>query len=256
MTDWLRRYRDGDHLRVWTEIRDAPERDHEAARAVAYEMMGRLRESLGVVCEELERVGYWFASASPCRPPAAADLAAMDSLEREIGPIPLALRAFYEVVGSVDLRCDEDVLADVNQLLDGMFEGSDEEIQEALAALDDDDDPEDAAVIWLGMYDPLRVAPFEEGLGRDDYIYPPELLRARRALSLANDPDSYWGSSAAILLPDTSPDPRLIGETRSFVDYLRTAMSNGGFVGGPFGGDTRAPFSPVVAAIRARILPF
>ncbi len=111
MTDrpFLDRYRAGEHVAVWRElaalgpaVREAPVLDD--ARAVARETMRRVRHNVELLVVRLHALDFRFVDpAQAHEPPTPALLARLDALESEAGPLPLALRAFYEEVGSVCL---------------------------------------------------------------------------------------------------------------------------------------------------------
>ena len=106
---YLTRYLAGEHEAVWRElaamgdgVRDPAVLDD--ARAVARETMRRVRRNVETVVARLRAMGYRFAEpAQVHEPPTPALLARLDTLEAQAGPLPLALRAFYEEVGSVCL---------------------------------------------------------------------------------------------------------------------------------------------------------
>jgi len=62
-----------------------------------------LRQVLERVVAFLQRRGYRFRAEAALVAPSARSKRAMTTLEREVGPLPAALRAFWEVVGAVDL---------------------------------------------------------------------------------------------------------------------------------------------------------
>jgi hypothetical protein len=110
MPTYLERYRAGEHEAVWRELvalgpAVREERVLPDARAVARETMTRALHNVERIVERLTGIGYRFAHPAEVRvPPSAALLARLDRLEAQAGgPLPLALRAFYEVVGSVSL---------------------------------------------------------------------------------------------------------------------------------------------------------
>src|SRR5262245_46097435 len=108
-TTYLARYQNGEREAVWAEllalggaIREEPLLTD--ARAVARETMARARRNLGTLVERLRSLDYQFVYPDEVLvPPDPETLALLDRLEREAGPLPLALRAFYETVGSVCL---------------------------------------------------------------------------------------------------------------------------------------------------------
>ena len=111
MTDrsYLDRYRAGEHVAVWRElaalgpaVRDQP--TYDDARAVARETMTRVRHNVELLVARLQALDFRFVEpARAHEPPTPALLARLDALEAQAGPLPLALRAFYEEVGSVCL---------------------------------------------------------------------------------------------------------------------------------------------------------
>jgi hypothetical protein len=109
---WLNRYRAGDRAQVWTEIVGlGPDlRDDEVnlaeADAVAHETMERVRANIESLIEILPAFGYQFAPAPGTvvyRPPETDVGEHLSHLEEVVGVLPLALRAWYEVVGEVSL---------------------------------------------------------------------------------------------------------------------------------------------------------
>lgn len=120
MSGYLDRYLAGDHEAVWAELRGlGPAVDEEPVRAdadaVARETMGRVRSNVELIAARLREVGYRFGFA--WRPESTAlgntdpvvgtphhDLSrTLAKLEGHNVHLPLSLRAFYEVVGSVNL---------------------------------------------------------------------------------------------------------------------------------------------------------
>lgn len=108
MATWLERYRKGEHEQVWAEMMVAGEHIrreplYSDALAVARETMSRARENIALLRTRLERIGYRFAYPDEAvRPPRSDVQRCIEELERRVGPMPLALRAWYEIVGSVN----------------------------------------------------------------------------------------------------------------------------------------------------------
>ena len=119
---WLERYRAGEHAQVWREI-DAEglalRKNSELwadARDVATDTMRRVRRNAETLSGRWEEMGFefgydwleydaeeWVERQPPhIGRPTARQIAALDRFEKERGPLPLALRAFYEVVGAVN----------------------------------------------------------------------------------------------------------------------------------------------------------
>lgn len=124
MASYLDRYVGGEYEAVWTELCALGEHVRAEpvlsdAQAVAREMMRRVRLNVEMLIQRLASLGYAFAAdpanpgdapvirgedeSLPIEPPTAASLEALALLEREVGPLPLSLHAFYEVVGAVNL---------------------------------------------------------------------------------------------------------------------------------------------------------
>jgi hypothetical protein len=108
MATYLERYLAGERERVWREIVALGDAVREEpaladAEAVAREMMGRVRRNIERLVLHLRERGYGFTNAQPVPTPdenVAGYLAAME----EWGPLPLALRMFWEIVGEVSLE--------------------------------------------------------------------------------------------------------------------------------------------------------
>jgi hypothetical protein len=105
---YLDRYLAGDHERVWSELFlmgeevRGPELFGDAWE-VALETMRRVRANVETVQSRLAELGYPFLDPEgahlPPRPGVAEEIA---RFEADFGRLPLSLRAFYEVVGSVN----------------------------------------------------------------------------------------------------------------------------------------------------------
>ena len=106
---YLERYLAGEHEAVWAELAALGPAVREEpvladARAVARETMTRVRANLERIVARLGEMGYRFADPDRAlEAPDAAVVARLDRLEAALGPVPIALRAFYETVGSVNL---------------------------------------------------------------------------------------------------------------------------------------------------------
>lgn len=94
---------------VWSELvsyGDAVRDESIAtdAHAVARAMMTRARKNVELLVARLHALNYQFAYPDHVwTPPDSAVLSRLDALEGETGPWPLLLRAWFEVVGSVNL---------------------------------------------------------------------------------------------------------------------------------------------------------
>jgi hypothetical protein len=104
----LDRYLAGEHRPVWSELVAAGDevRFEPAAAdalAVAYETMERVNENVRRLIDRLTAIGYRFSSKMPREAPGRKTSKQVQQLERLVGNLPLSLRAFYDVVGAVDL---------------------------------------------------------------------------------------------------------------------------------------------------------
>ena len=231
MSSWLERYRSGDLVQVWTEIvavgpdlwLDA--RTLKDAGAVAQETMRRARANVERLVELLPSVGYVFAQYDEqpvFEAPDAGIVGQLDVLEGRIGALPLALRAWYEEVGRVNLV------------------GSHPEWEYAY----DDALVVDAPIDYVSSEYELWEA--DRGTERE---------RSRFVIDLAPDylhkANVSGGVPYGVEVPSRSGDCLLIGEHHqtTFVNYLRIAFRWGGFPGwdrGAVDGWARPATSPPV----------
>lgn len=106
MNTYLERYLAGEYADTWqaltalgADVRAEP--IMADARAVAQETMRRARHNVERLTERLHQIGYRFQDV-PFVPTTAAQRAELDALERQIGAVPLSLRAWIEQVGTVN----------------------------------------------------------------------------------------------------------------------------------------------------------
>ena len=104
---FLERYKAGEQRQVWEElvsfgdaVREEPL--HSDTWLVACETMRRIRFNTEMLIPRLAVLGWKFRQ-EPLTPPGdgPATTAAMEAI---CGPLPLSLKAFYEIVGGIDLR--------------------------------------------------------------------------------------------------------------------------------------------------------
>jgi hypothetical protein len=218
------RYVAGEHEAVWAElvalgprVREDPEAAD--ALAVAYETMRRVELNVRTVIERLRGIGYLFLpqekgvsswisrmrcgrddSAHAHVSPTARARAQRVSLEKSVGALPLSLRAFYEVVGAVNLIGEHPTVA-----------------------------PPAGAIAT----DPLVVYGLDDALQQVDAMDAEE----RDAIWIAPDDLHKAGTSGgdpyAIAVPDLRADGELLDERHNllFVQYLRLCFRFGGFPG-------------------------
>lgn len=216
--DLITRYRKGEHEGVWHELRS-----HEVvagdfrdeALAVAAETMARVRRNADVLAERLAARGWVAMSGSLRTEPNAQGAKVVQRIEAITGAaLPASLRAFWMVVGGIDLIWDH---------------GSGEQ-------------PPDLGFADIAAMDPLAV----DSPDRAEYVLDewrdqragidPELadpFRLDLAPCALHKANAGGGPAYAVELPFVGADPWFIDEPHNlpFVDYLRLAFRWGGFPG-------------------------
>jgi hypothetical protein len=218
MSNLLERYLRGERRAVWAELAAYGDKVRQEpllsdALAVARATMGRARENVELLVPRLEVLGYNFTYPKFVLVPPEPDvLNRLAALEKLAGELPLSLRAWCEVVGSVN------------------FTGSN-------PAWPEEDDLET-------FRDPLVVEPL---LGVfDEYVYwqyglSEGMFEGDEAdrFPLSISPDEFRkaqvssGSSYKVLVPNPAADALLENEWHetTFVNYLRACFKWGGFPG-------------------------
>ncbi len=218
MTTYLDRYLAGEHERVWEELLSEGAGIREDvlyvdALNVAHETMRRVSANCQTIVARLSSMGYRFdlypdqtrRASTPFKKPLAGINGRIDAIERweGSGPVPLSLRAFWEIVGQVDLI--------------GFHPG------------------------WPRMLDPLVVdSPESAPFDHKEWISfvqegDPEAGPFR--ISLAPDvyhKDNYSGGEPyAMAVPNPGIDGLFEFERHetTFVNYLRLCFRYGGFLG-------------------------
>jgi hypothetical protein len=222
-SDWLDLYLAGERERVWQAMLSwGPDIRGEdpvrSAEAVARETMNRVRANVETLVARLQELGYEFHHPDRVHiPPGANDLARLEEFERRVGTIPLSLRFFYEVVGTVDLTQSWEQLVQWH-----------EPQRESASELQ-----------ILGEYDPLVVGPLgddaEKWADRPGWFYlaPDEFHKANYS----------GGENYHVALPDPRADFPIRGMydvDEFFVPYLRATFSGGGFRGRIEGDEERS----------------
>jgi hypothetical protein len=199
------RYVAGEHAQVWTELialGDGVRRDPSAADAlaVAYETMQRVEANTRTVIDRLSRLGYRFATLPPHRTPGRRKWRQIEQLERLVGALPLSLRAFYDVVGAVDLIGRH----------------------QSIMAPDSSVAPDPLVV--FGVEDALAERESMDDEGRSAITIAPDDLHKENISG---------GDPYTVVVPDQRSDGVLLGERHNllFVDYLRLCFRHGGFPG-------------------------
>ena len=183
--------------------------------------MRRVEANVREITTRLQALGYRSASPQPHQPPEPGARKQVARLEKTVGGIPLALRAFYEIVGAVDWTGEHPSLAPRGDSL---------------------------------APDPLFVFPVEDALalceegfgdGSAIVIAPDDLHKA----------NTSGGEPYEIEVPDLGADGKFLNERRElyFVDYLRLVFRFGGFPG--YDGIDRS-LPPEPAGLSAGLIPF
>lgn len=226
---YFERYLAGEHRQVWLELNalGAGVRADEYAadaRAVAYTTMSRVAGNLVTVIGRLREIKYEFEvesrdrnnvipfgtarwnlwtdtaakeRAAPLMPPERR-LADMIRLQQDAGTLPVSLRAWFEIVGSVTLLGRHPVLS-----------------------------PGDGTL----LPNPLVIVPFSQVLRAWD-ASPPE-IGAEGQPFMAELAPCLSGPAYSVKLPAPGMDAVFENEPNglSFVNYLRLALQWGGFPG-------------------------
>jgi hypothetical protein len=216
VTIYLERYRNGEREQVWAELLALGAQVREEplfsdALAVARETMTRARANVETLVARLNKLGYKFAFPEWVfvQPPTNTQRQ-IKKLERSIrGPIPLSIRVWWEIVGSVSLMGDHPVLAGYWGDLPHTFASNYERD--------------------IDLSDPLVVDPIEavfDDWDDDDSItlvISPD----------ANHKENVSGDTYSIDVPNAAIDAILDGEEHNitFVNYLRLSFRWGGFPG-------------------------
>jgi len=205
----LDRYIAGAHVAVWQELVAMGPRvqDDPIALEVARETMQRVRHNVQLVIERLRSESWPFSESDVYAiwaPPHQETPAQITELERRLdGPIPLALRTFWSVVGTVSLM--------------------------RIASGPEQD---------LSLPDPLVIGPVDHALTElseweTDEERSSEPFRAPLAPDAFHKDDISGGLPYEIELPDAGADPLFVNEPHNvtFVSYLRIAFAAGGLPG-------------------------
>ena len=219
----LERYCYGERDEVWAELRSTGERVREEplfseAQAVLREAMNRVRDNVQTIVGYLESEGYRFGtyqrdntpfgevephqdfSEAPLGMPAPDILERIEAFEAKFGAIPLSLRMFWEVVGSVNLVGHH---PDFYYLNDPLLIGSVEELESVTSE--------------EYFFDGCDI------VGADLILAPGIYLKG----------DVADGDSFAMRIPNRCLDGKLeeLHYGLSFLEYLRLCFRCGGFPG-------------------------
>jgi hypothetical protein len=108
--DLLSRYRQGEHVAVWEALRRFEAISgslREEAFEVARETMRRVLHNSGLLIARLKDEGWMPLSGVFHTPPSNEDVPVMAEIEARTGALlPVSIKAFWEVVGGIDLIWD------------------------------------------------------------------------------------------------------------------------------------------------------
>ncbi|MBI5034215.1 MAG: hypothetical protein HZB51_27150 [Chloroflexi bacterium] len=219
---YLSRYQKGEYERVWKELlalgaRVRQDAVYPDALAVARETMRRARANIDLLIPRLREIGYLFEAENPDKPiypdavfmpPSDSGRAFIEQIEKSAGVFPISLRAWYDVVGSVNLMGKHPGIR--------FFE--DEPLADPLVVDPISDYHLDLLADWEADRDEVG----------EDESYRLEIA-----------PDEYHKAKItgeapySIALPNASADARLLDEwhNTTFVNYLRSTFRFGGFPG-------------------------
>ncbi len=206
MTSFLERYCNGECEQVWEELHARGEQIRKEpllsdTLAVARETMQRVRSNIEMLSVRLVDLGYQFKN------PDAIIIPPAESTRLQI---PLSLRAWYEIVGSVDFTGTHPTYPEIFDL----------------APLPD-------PLVINSVEYPLRECRrWRERYNRNDPFWD-------KLLSLPIAPDEYQKADIEtdmayeIIVPNSSADALLLNSWHrtTFVGYLRISLRWGGFAG-------------------------
>lgn len=225
MPTFLNRYAAGEHQEVWHDLvalGPAVRQDSALladARAVANETMRRASHNLALLIPRLRAAGYQFTYEDPAahgentgwwgvdfpvhEPPDPTSIANLDAIERQLGPMPLSLRAYYENVGPINLIGTHPDWPDIEIL------------------------------------DPLVIGPLPNVNDLAEELLDRQEQDADDDFTLDLAPDNYHkadisgGPAYGVEFPCPAADAKFQNEPHgvTFVDYLRVALAWAGLPG-------------------------
>lgn len=174
------------------------------ATAVARETMVRVRRNVEQLIERLPSFGFEF-EADPLVPPPADAAAQLDTLEAEIGFLPIALRIWFEEVGQVNLNGTHP---------EWSFEFPDPLVVDA---------PVEYICSEYETWAADRGSEWDRGTGFEVPVAPDYLHKANVS----------GGMPYGLAVPNPGADGLLLWEPHqtTFVNYLRIAFRMGGMPG-------------------------
>jgi hypothetical protein len=228
---WTSRYAAGEVVAVWDEVVAAGAPPTADAIAVARELVRRAGRNARRVHDHLAATGYAFEAEEPLRPPPPDVVERLAAMEEQVAPVPLALRAWAEEVGTVNLN--------------GTFAEPTIEYPDPFWVELRPDDAVEVHRDWIEMGLFTR---------RGQIRFPVDL-----APDAFHKADVSGGPPYGVELPDDAIDPTWRNDDAhpdaTFVGYLRSALlRHAGFPG--WARPDAPPLPPDLAALAQRLEPF
>lgn len=237
MASYLERYLQGECIQVWAELvalgdQIQNEPIYSDAWAVACETMRRVRQNIERMIPRLRALGYvflhdqlpkerdfsvqalaWIQAIPPVRTePPSNIVVQLGVLEREVGLLPLSLRAFYQEVGGVNFMGWDEEAEIFDPLVVFAF---DRELVEG-----PDEEPPEESDDWA------------DGYREEEQPLPEEYYHVVIAPDLYHKANMSGGSPYEIRISKTATaDAILLNEEHhtTFVNYLRLCCLHAGF---------------------------
>ena len=223
-SNWLERYRAGDRLGVWAEMRGAGHlvRDPAVigdAQEVCDEMARRARFNIETIVGRLLDQGYLFRNNDdegqpviPFRPASEQAGELLAPLESIVGTVPLALGSWLRLVGDVWLVGTHPQWSQSDAADPFVFE------LEGLRF------PEESMTdYWDSEVEAWNFSREEGDEVSEQFVLPVSPDRLHKA-------NISGGAPYGLRVPDESVDGTFVAETEfQFVDYLNSVFAGGGF---------------------------
>jgi hypothetical protein len=225
---YLERYLSGEYVQVWQELAllDADELYREPlfsdVYGVAQKTMRRVRHNLEALHKRWQFMGMEFEYPDEVLAPPQADFSqVVAKFEQEFGQMPLSIRAFYEIVGSVNF-CGKG--NEFHTPSTEYYEGSD-----PLWVLNLSYFMYEAEAFDAENYEPYQMELFGDGVIVN---FAPDHLH-KDNISGGSGPEFLIkaGADCAVFYSEYNLNKRSYGDSIAFVDYLRLAIKWAGFPG-------------------------
>lgn len=228
MITYLERYQEFasagyENTRVWAELTSlGSEIRHEPlysdAKAVAHETMSRARKNIEILIDRLHSLDYRFLDSEEVWiPPDQDSVMALESFEAHFGPLPLSIRMWYEVVGTVCFMGSHSKLS----YMDSFDSGASNPFYSDPLVINPIKDPP------LPFYADMVF----DYTGEETTDPPYGIWLAPDAIQKAN---MSGGGPTIIMVPNPAMDSPLVSEQWDgvlFMNYMRQCFQWGGFPG-------------------------